>query len=113
MSNRRLVADWLGPLVVFGALALVPELGFSIPKIFDQPISSPGTLALLGACLLFGGLGSIGGSAVAAVVVALTQQYTNYYASAGIGDMVVVLLLGVVLLVRPRGSAGAVVGARA
>ena len=56
MSNRRLVADWLGPLVVFGALALVPELGFSIPKVFDQPISSPGTLALLGACLLFGGL---------------------------------------------------------
>ncbi len=56
MSNRRLVADWLGPLVVFAALALVPELGFSIPKVFDQPISSPGTLALLGACLLFGGL---------------------------------------------------------
>jgi branched-chain amino acid transport system permease protein len=56
MSNRRLVADWLGPLVVFGALAFVPELGFSIPKVFDQPISSPGTLALLGACLLFGGL---------------------------------------------------------
>ncbi len=56
MSNRRLVADWLGPLVVFGALAFVPQLGFSIPKVFDQPISSPGTLALLGACLLFGGL---------------------------------------------------------
>ena len=56
MSNRRLVADWLVPLVVFGALAFVPRLGFSIPKIFDQPISSPGTLALLGACLLFGGL---------------------------------------------------------
>jgi branched-chain amino acid transport system permease protein len=56
VSDRRLVADWLGPLVVFGALALVPELGFSIPKVFDQPISSPGTLALLGACLLFGGL---------------------------------------------------------
>jgi branched-chain amino acid transport system permease protein len=56
MSNRRLVADWLWPLAVFAALALVPELGFSIPKVFDQPISSPGTLALLGACLLFGGL---------------------------------------------------------
>jgi branched-chain amino acid transport system permease protein len=63
--------------------------------------------------VVIGGLGSIGGSAVAAVVVGLTQQYTNYYASAGIGDMVVVLLLGVVLLVRPRGFAGAVVGARA
>ena len=63
--------------------------------------------------VVIGGLGSIGGSAIAAVVVALTQQYTNYYASAGIGDMVVVLLLGIVLLVRPRGFAGAVVGARA
>jgi branched-chain amino acid transport system permease protein len=63
--------------------------------------------------VVIGGLGSIGGSAVAAMVVALTQQYTNYYASAGIGDMVVVLLLGLVLLARPRGFAGAVVGARA
>ena len=63
--------------------------------------------------VVIGGLGSIGGSAVSAMVVALTQQYTNYYASSGIGDMVVVLLLGVVLLARPRGFAGAAVGARA
>jgi branched-chain amino acid transport system permease protein len=63
--------------------------------------------------VVIGGLGSIGGSAVAAVVVGLTQQYTNYYASSGVGDMVVVLLLGLVLLARPRGFAGAVVGARA
>jgi branched-chain amino acid transport system permease protein len=63
--------------------------------------------------VVIGGLGSIGGSAVAAVVVALTQQYSNYYASSGVGDMVVVLLLGLVLLARPRGFAGAVVGARA
>ena len=63
--------------------------------------------------VVIGGLGSIGGSAVAAVIVGLTQQYTNYYASAGMGDMIVVLLLGIVLLTRPRGIAGAVVGARA
>jgi branched-chain amino acid transport system permease protein len=63
--------------------------------------------------VVIGGLGSIGGSAVAAIVVGLTQQYTNYYGSAGIGDMVVVLLLGLVLLARPRGFAGAVVGGRA
>jgi branched-chain amino acid transport system permease protein len=56
MIDRRLAANWLVPLAVFGLLAVVPELGFSIPKVFDQPISSPGTLALLGACLLFGGL---------------------------------------------------------
>jgi branched-chain amino acid transport system permease protein len=54
--SRRLIADWLWPLVVFGALAVVPTLNVSIPKIFDQPISSPGTLALLASCLVFGAL---------------------------------------------------------
>jgi len=29
------------------------------------------------------------------------------------GDIIVVLMLGIVLLVRPRGIAGAIVGARA
>jgi branched-chain amino acid transport system permease protein len=57
--------------------------------------------------VVIGGLGSIGGSAIAAVVVGLLQQYVNYYASSGIGDMAVVLLLGIVLLARPRGLAGA------
>jgi len=56
MTNRRVVLDWVWPLVVFGALAVVPKLHVSIPKLFDQPISSPGTLALLSACLLYGGL---------------------------------------------------------
>jgi branched-chain amino acid transport system permease protein len=54
--NRRLLSDWVWPLLVFGALACVPALSISIPKVFDQPVSSPGTLALLGAALLFGAL---------------------------------------------------------
>jgi len=53
--------------------------------------------------VVIGGLGSIGGTAVAAVVVALVQQFANYYASSGIGDLSVVLLLAAVLLVRPSG----------
>jgi branched-chain amino acid transport system permease protein len=57
--------------------------------------------------VVIGGLGSLGGSAFAAVVVGLLQQYVNFYASAGIGDIAVVLLLGLVLLARPRGLAGA------
>jgi branched-chain amino acid transport system permease protein len=57
--------------------------------------------------VVIGGLGSLGGSAIAAVVVGLLQQYVNFYASAGIGDIAVVLLLGLVLLARPRGLAGA------
>lgn len=54
--RRPLVQDWLWPLAVFVLLAFVPKLGFSVPKLFDQPISSPGTLSLLAACLVFGAL---------------------------------------------------------
>lgn len=56
--------------------------------------------------VVIGGLGSIGGSAVAAVVVGLLQQYANYYASSGLGDLSVVLLLAIVLLLRPAGLSG-------
>ena len=55
--------------------------------------------------VVIGGLGSIGGSAVAAVMVGLLQQYVNYK-SAGVGDLSVVLLLALTLLVRPSGLAG-------
>jgi branched-chain amino acid transport system permease protein len=57
--------------------------------------------------VVIGGLGSIGGTAVAAVLVALVQQFANYYASSGIGDLSVVLLLAIVLLTRPGGLAAA------
>jgi branched-chain amino acid transport system permease protein len=53
--------------------------------------------------VVIGGLGSITGTAIAAVVVALVQQFANFYASSGIGDLSVVLLLAAVLLVRPSG----------
>jgi branched-chain amino acid transport system permease protein len=57
--------------------------------------------------VVIGGLGSLRGTAIAAVVVGLVQQYANYYASSGLGDLSVVLLLGLVLLARPRGLSGA------
>jgi branched-chain amino acid transport system permease protein len=56
--------------------------------------------------VVIGGLGSLRGTAVAAVVVGLVQQYANYYASSGLGDLSVVLLLGLVLLARPKGLSG-------
>ncbi len=55
--------------------------------------------------VVIGGLGSITGSAVASVVVGLSQQYVNYY-STGLGDLSVVLLLALVLLARPATLAG-------
>ena len=58
--------------------------------------------------VVIGGLGSLYGTAVAAVLVALVQQFANYYASSGVGDLCVVLLLAVVLLAKPGGLASAV-----
>lgn len=69
--------------------------------------------AHLGATLLIfafivtviGGLGSLTGAALAAVLVAVPQQFANYY--LGIGDLIAVLALALVLLVRPSGLMGA------
>jgi branched-chain amino acid transport system permease protein len=67
-----------------------------------------GTAMLLFAFIVvvIGGLGSVTGSAVAAVIVGLLQQFLNFYAAAGTGDFAVVVLLAVVLLRRPGGLFG-------
>ena len=111
--------------------AMVTALGIDVRKAFTLVFALGGVAAALAGVLggvyfttidpgqgtsllifafivvVIGGLGSIGGSALAGVVVGLVQQYANYYASSGIGDLSVVLLLALVLLARPRGLAGA------
>ena len=57
--------------------------------------------------VVIGGMGSIGGSAVAALLIGITKQFVNYYIP-GLGDFVVVILLVAVLLVRPQGLFGKV-----
>ena len=56
--------------------------------------------------VVIGGMGSITGSALAAVAVGLLQQFVNYYGSAGAGDVCAVALLAIVLLLRPQGISG-------
>jgi branched-chain amino acid transport system permease protein len=58
---------------------------------------------------VIGGLGSLTGAAVASVLVALLQQFANYYWN--VGDFAVVILLAVVLLTRPSGLMGKKVAA--
>ena len=112
--RRQLVVDWFWPLAVFILLALVPKLNFSIPKLFDQPISSPGTLALLAACLVFGGLAltydiqfgytgllSFGHTLYIAIGVyisniAITEWHSQFWQSVLV-TMVVAFVLSVVL----------------
>jgi branched-chain amino acid transport system permease protein len=55
--------------------------------------------------VVIGGLGSVSGSALAAVIIGLAQQFGNYY-TTWLGDFVIVLLLAVVLLIRPQGLMG-------
>jgi branched-chain amino acid transport system permease protein len=54
---------------------------------------------------VIGGLGSLTGAAVAAVAVAMLQQFANFYLG-GTGDFAVVVLLAVVLLTKPSGLLG-------
>lgn len=44
------------PVVVFGALALVPKISLDTHGVFTSPLDSPGTLQLLGLMLCFGGI---------------------------------------------------------
>jgi len=61
--------------------------------------------------VVIGGLDSLSGSAIAAVLVGLVQTYVGFYADSGAGlaqlaNVSVVLLLAMVLLIRPRGLLG-------
>jgi branched-chain amino acid transport system permease protein len=56
--------------------------------------------------LIIGGLGSITGAAIGALIVGLFQQFVDFYINPGLGDILVVVLMAVMLLVRPQGIAG-------
>ncbi|HEX5199169.1 MAG TPA: branched-chain amino acid ABC transporter permease, partial [Actinoplanes sp.] len=73
-----------------------------------SPSQGAGLLIFAFIVVVIGGLGSITGSAVAAVVVGVLQQFVNYYGTSGAGDVSVVALLAIVLLLRPGGLAGKV-----
>lgn len=55
--------------------------------------------------VVIGGMGSVTGTALSAVVVGIIQQFSNFYATA-IGDLAVIALLAIVLLTRPQGLLG-------
>lgn len=110
--------------------SMVTALGIDVRKAFTLVFSIGGAAAGVGGVLashyfgyvsptlggsllifafivtIIGGLGSLVGAAIASVVVAVLQQFANFYLG-GTGDLVVVLLLAVVLLVRPAGLLGA------
>lgn len=109
--------------------AMVTALGIDVRKAFTLVFAIGGAAAGIGGVLamhystfvsahlgqtllifafivtVVGGLGSLAGAAIASVLVAVLQQFANFYLG-GTGDFIVVILLAVVLLVRPRGLMG-------
>jgi len=99
--------------VIGGAMAGLAGLLYSVVFAGDliSPTQGDSLLIFAFIVVVIGGLGSIRGSAIAALIVGLTQDYTNFYLGghpglAEIGNLSVVLLLAVVLEWRPRGLLG-------
>jgi branched-chain amino acid transport system permease protein len=114
VENRAMVSAlgidvrraFTGVFVIGGAAA---GLGGVLAALYNgsvAPAMGDSLLIFAFIVVVIGGLGSIIGSAVAALAVALLQQFTNYYAVSGLGEFTVVLALALVLLVRPRGLFG-------
>ncbi|GAB2821661.1 branched-chain amino acid ABC transporter permease [Alpinimonas psychrophila] len=109
--------------------SMVTALGIDVRKAFTVVFAIGGAAAGLGGVLashyfgyvspqlggsllifafivtVIGGLGSLAGAAIASALVAVLQQFANYYLG-GTGDLTVVLLLAAVLLIRPTGLLG-------
>lgn len=88
--------------LVFAIGGAAAALAGSLGGVYLGSISpSTGTSLLIFAFIVvvIGGMGSVLGSAVAAVAVGLLQQFVNYY-STGMGDICVIALLAAVLLWR-------------
>lgn len=97
--------------IVFALGGLLAGVGGALGAVYFNGISpSLGTTQLIFAFIVvvIGGLGSVPGTALAAVLVSLTQVYVNNYLTTGLGSISVVMLLALVLLVRPQGLLGKV-----
>lgn len=96
--------------LVFAIGGAAAGLGGVLASVYYGYVSAHlGSVLLIFAFIVtvIGGLGSLTGAAVASVLVAVLQQFANFYLG-GTGDLVVVVALAAVLLVRPTGLMGKV-----
>ncbi|HEY6799247.1 MAG TPA: branched-chain amino acid ABC transporter permease [Agromyces sp.] len=94
--------------IVFAIGGAAAGLGGVLASVYYGYVSAHlGSVLLIFAFIVtvIGGLGSLTGAAIASVLVAVLQQFANFYLD-GTGDFVVIIALAAVLLVRPRGLMG-------
>ena len=96
--------------IVFAIGGAAAGLGGVLASVYYGYVSAHlGSVLLIFAFIVtvIGGLGSLTGAAIASVLVAVLQQFANFYLD-GTGDFVVIIALAAVLLIRPRGLMGKV-----
>lgn len=94
--------------IVFAIGGAAAGLGGVLASVYYGYVSAHlGSVLLIFAFIVtvIGGLGSLTGAAIASVLVAVLQQFANFYLD-GTGDFVVIIALAAVLLIRPRGLMG-------
>lgn len=94
--------------VVFAIGGAAAGLAGALTAVYYRSVSpaiGAGLLLFAFIVVVIGGMGSVTGTALAAVVVGILQQFANFYATA-IGDLAVIALLAIVLLTRPQGLLG-------
>lgn len=85
-----------------GAAGLLTGVAYHTVSPFD---GFPVTLIAL-MIIVLGGLGSVTGGVIAALVIGVIETLTVAYLSATLRDLIVFVLVGFVLLVRPQGLFG-------
>jgi branched-subunit amino acid ABC-type transport system permease component len=87
----------VGGLMLLTSTQLYPEVGFAL-------------VLNAFAVVILGGLGSIGGTVAASLIIGMAMSFVSTYIDASYANLVAFGAIILVLLVRPTGLAGTVVG---
>jgi branched-chain amino acid transport system permease protein len=88
--------------VLAGAAGLLTGLAYHAVSPFDGFTTTLAALMII----VLGGLGSVTGGVVAALAIGVIETLTVAYLSATLRDLIVFILVGAVLLLRPQGLFG-------
>ena len=97
----------LFPLAFALATGLAGLTGALVTPILSlSPSVGDPVLATSFLTVILGGLGSLGGAALAAFVVGIVEAYTSVYFGGSVGALVLFILVLVILVFRPTGLLG-------
>jgi branched-chain amino acid transport system permease protein len=116
MADNAAVAEAQGippsrmfPLAFAIATALTGFTGALVTPILSlEPHTGDGVLGKAFIVVILGGLGSITGAAIAALLVGIIEAYASVYLGGSKGALVLFLAVMIMLLVRPQGLLGTV-----